>query len=175
MGTASKSANLVMSRRGLLLGGTAIALSPLLAACSSYVPEGRTTAQQLSRATILSKINGTRAANGRDPLSYNETLARAATTHARLMASRGQLSHTLGGSLRERVTAAGYRGAVGENLAGGQSTLEGAIAGWLASSGHRSTLLSSRFTEFGLAVATGGGEHSIYWAMILGGGFEAWQ
>lgn len=161
----------ILTRRNVLTLG----VGALAAGCSTYIPEGNTRPQQLSRATILSKINGARVANGRDPLSYSATLARAAQTHARLMASRGELSHSLGGTLRERVTAAGYTGAVGENLAGGQRTLEGAIKGWLESPGHRSTLLSSRFTEFGLSVASGRGELGVYWAMIMGGGFAAWQ
>ena len=53
-----------------------------------------------------------------------------------------------------------------------------AIDGWLASPGHRSTLLSDRFTEFGLAAARVGegrdSRYGIYWAFIAGGGYEAW-
>lgn len=161
----------LLSRRNFLIATAGFSF----ASCSQYIPEGASDPVGLSQATIMSKINGTRAANGRTPLRYNATLAKAATTHAALMASRGELSHSLGGSLRERVTAAGYRGAVGENLAGGQRTLELAIKGWLESPAHRSTLLSDRFTEFGLAVARGGGTHKIYWAMVLGGSFAAWQ
>ena len=95
------------------------------------------------------------------------------------MASKDQLSHDLGVTLRQRVTAAGYDGAVGENVAGGQATLEAAIQGWLNSPKHKDTLLSTRFTEFGLAVAyVGGGRKSrygVYWAFIAGGSFEAWR
>ncbi|HHB82586.1 MAG TPA: CAP domain-containing protein [Devosia sp.] len=167
--------NPVLSRRNLVGNILGLSAGFLVASCSQYIPEGATPPAALSRATMLAQINATRAANGRKPLSYNPILGRAATTHARLMASRGELSHTLGGSLRERVTAAGYRGAVGENLAGGQRTLELAIKGWLESPAHRSTLLNDRFNEFGLAVASGGGAHKIYWAMILGGSFAAWQ
>lgn len=146
-----------------------------LAACSSYVPEGTTRPSGLSRDVIMEKINATRAANGRRPLRYSSILARAAQNHTRLMAAEGELSHTLGGTLRERVTAVGYIGAVGENLAGGQTTLEGAIEGWLNSASHRSTLLSPNFVEFGLSVSQGRGELGTYWAMILGGPFENWR
>lgn len=159
------------SRRSVLTLMGAAALS----ACSSYVPEGTTRPTGLSRAVIMQKINDTRAANGRDALAYSSRLEQAAQTHTRLMASRGELSHTLGGTLRERVTAVGYIGAVGENLAGGQSTLEDAIEGWLNSPSHRSTLLSPKFVEFGLSVSQGSGDLGIYWAMILGGPFENWQ
>lgn len=169
-GPVPSSALPSLSRRAFvaMLGASA------LAACSTYVPEGRTGPQNLSRDVILQKINATRAANGRSALTYSSRLAQAAQTHARLMASRGELSHTLGGSLRERVTAVGYTGAVGENLAGGQTTLEGAIQGWLESPSHRNTLLSPNFTEFGLAVSQGNGRLGIYWAMILGGPQSNW-
>ena len=90
-----------------------------------------------------------------------------------------QLAHDVGIKLRQRVTDAGYKGAVGENLAGGQQTLEGAIDGWLNSPGHRSTLLSDKFVEFGVAVARVPAErksrYGIYWCFIAGGPFEAWR
>ncbi len=161
----------VFSRRNFI----GLSLGALVSGCASYIPDGRTTLPQLSRETIIAKINRVRTDNGRKPLSYNGALARAARIHANLMAARGELSHTVGGTLRERVNAAGYFGAVGENLAGGQRTLEGAIQGWMESAGHRSTLLSPRFTEFGLAAASGGGEYTTYWALIMGGTFEAWK
>ena len=165
------------SRRGFLVLGAA----GLLSACSAVgpAPGSATTPAQLSTASITAAINDVRRANGRPPLSYNPQLEAAARSQAQLMARRDQLSHDLGVTLRQRVTAAGYEGAVGENLAGGQKTLQQAIAGWLDSSSHRDTLLSTRFTEFGLAAASvGDGRKSgygTYWAMIAGGSFEAWR
>ncbi len=161
---------IIISRRAIL----AFSLLSLVGACSQYLPEGKTSPAEITRDLILAKINAVRAANFRAPLAYNDQLELAARTQADLMAATGKFSHTIGGTLRQRVTAAGYQGAVGENLAEGQSTLEGAIAGWLDSARHRSTLLSPNFTEFGLAVATGKGRHDIYWAMIFGGDFAAW-
>ena len=79
---------------------------------------------------------------------------------------------------RARTNQAGYVGAIGENLAGGQSTLEGAIDGWLNSPGHRATLLSDKFTEFGLAEAHTAADrksrYGTYWCFIAGGPFSAW-
>jgi uncharacterized protein YkwD len=160
-----------LTRRAFLVLGTAAAL----AGCTSAIirPAGTTSPAQLSTETILAKINGTRGTYGQKPLTYNVQLERAARTHANLMASRNTLSHTVGGSLRERVTAAGYKGAVGENLGAGQTTLESVIEGWLNSSGHRSTLLSPKFTEFGLAAARSDSGKT-YWAFIAGGDFSAW-
>ena len=167
----------LFTRRGFLVLGSA----GLLAACSySGPPAGvTTTPPALTTAAIVAAINGTRAANGRQALAYNHHLEEAARSQAKLMAARDQLSHNLGTSLRQRVTAAGYDGAVGENVAGGQTSLEQAIEGWLNSPKHRETLLSPRFTEFGLAVATvAAGKRSrygVYWAFVAGGSFEAWK
>lgn len=160
------------TRRSLLVLGTASAL----AACASTVPvlpKGGSSPESLSDDEILVAINAVRKANGASAWAYNDRLEIAARSQARLMAQKDTLSHDLGVTLRERVTAAGYLGAVGENLAKGYPNLQGTIQGWLGSSGHRSTLLSSRFTEFGLATArTSGGK--VYWAMIAGGSFQAW-
>jgi uncharacterized protein YkwD len=169
-----------LSRRGFIVLGAA----SLLSACSSVgtKPAGsatRTPPAALTTASITAAVNGIRARNGRPPLVYSEKLEDAARSQARLMASKDQLSHNLGITLRERVTSAGYDGAVGENVAGGQQTLEQAIEGWLASPKHRDTLLSTKFTEFGLAVASvpngKKSRYGIYWAFIAGGSFEAWK
>ena len=129
--------------------------------------------------TGIAAINGTRAKNGKPPLKYNSKLEAAARSQANLMATKDQLSHNLGVTLRQRVAAAGYDGAVGENVAGGQKSLEQAIQGWLDSPAHRNTLLSTRFTEFGLAVASVGpgrkSRYGTYWAFIAGGSFDAWK
>ena len=164
------------SRRSLLVLGGAF-----LAGCSAGIPPapGATSPTQLTHAAIMAAINNTRKRNGKPPLRYNSHLEAAARSQADLMASKDRLSHDLGVTLRQRVTNAGYDGAVGENVAGGQQTLEQAIQGWLASPGHRDTLLSTRFTEFGLAAARVRADHKsrygTYWAFIAGGPFAAWK
>ncbi len=162
-----------LSRRAVLvLGGSA-----LLSACASTIPplpaKVSDRPEDLSREQIVSTINAVRRANGASAWAYNPLLESAARSQARLMASKDTLSHDLGVTLRQRVTEAGYILAVGENVAKGYKTLPAAIEGWLASQGHRNTLLSNRFTEFGLAFArTGSGK--LYWALIAGGPYEAW-
>lgn len=168
-----------LSRRTVLVLGAAGLLSACTSAKPLPAPPTPTTPDRLTTAAILAAINGTRAANGKPPLRYNEKLEEAARSQARLMASRDQLSHDLGVTLRQRVSAAGYDGAVGENVAGGHTSLEQAIEGWLNSPKHRETLLSTRFVEFGLAVATvppgKKSRYGTYWAFIAGGSFDAWR
>lgn len=166
---------LTLTRRSFLVLASAAALS----ACASTIPvlpksASGTTPETLSDEQILTAINAVRAANGSPPWTYNSALETAARSQARLMAQKNTMSHDLGVTLRERVTAAGYIGAVGENVAKGYPTLAGAIEGWMNSSGHRSTLLSKKFTEFGLAATPGPGG-KMYWAMIAGGSFDAWR
>ena len=160
------------TRRGFVILGASAAL----AACSAtlpVLPKGASRPEDLSDAEIVTAINAVRQANGVKAWSYNANLEAASRFQAQLMASKDQLSHDLGVTLRERVTAAGYQGAVGENLAKGYPNLQGTIEGWLNSNGHRATLLSNKFTEFGMATArTSSGK--IYWAMIAGGSFGPW-
>jgi len=167
-----------MSRRAFIIVGAGASLS----ACASFgtnVPSGITKPQQLTQGSILAAVNEARRINGgHKPLTYNVALEAAARSQANLMAGKDQLAHNLGVTLRERVTAAGYDGAVGENIAGGQQSLQQAIEGWLNSPGHRATLLSDKFTEFGLAAAyVPSGRKSrygIYWCFIAGGPYSAW-
>lgn len=162
------------SRRAFLV----VSATAVLAACSSTMPplpaKVSDRPEDLSREQIVAAINEVRRANGAGPWRYSPALENAARSQARLMARQDKLSHDLGVTLRQRVSEAGYVLAVGENLAKGYKTLPETINGWLASQGHRNTLLSTRFVEFGLAVArTSSGK--LYWAMIAGGPFEAWQ
>ena len=165
-----------LTRRHFVAFGAAA----LLSGCTSAMaPSGSTASRELSQSAIIAAINGTRARNGKPPLKYNPRLESAARSQANLMAQKDTLSHNLGITLRQRVTTAGYEGAVGENVAGGQKSIEQAIEGWLNSPAHRNTLLSTRFTEFGLATASVGqgrkSRYGTYWAFIAGGSFEAWK
>jgi uncharacterized protein YkwD len=156
-----------------------------LSACASIgvttnVPAGDTTPQQLTQAAILSAINEARRINGNHkPMGYNLQLEAAARFQANLMAQKDTLAHDVGYTLRQRTDQQNYRGAVGENIAGGQTSLQQAIEGWLNSPGHRATLLSDKFVEFGLAQAhTAPGiksRYGNYWCFIAGGPVSAWM
>lgn len=175
--------NLTLMTTLLRCGLLILATVTLLAGCTSVVPpapgpQSSITPIELTQDGIIAAINSTRAANGKPPLHYNVQLESAARAQANVMAAKDKLSHDVGGSLRQRVTTVGYEGAVGENVAGGQKTLEQAISGWLNSPAHRDTLLSTRFEEFGLAVATVPANRPsmfrTYWAFIAGGPSSAW-
>lgn len=170
----------VITRRAFIILGAGASLSACASIGPTIAPSGATTPPQLTQASILAAINRARAANGgHKPMTYNVALEAAARRRVGLMVAKDQLAHDVGMKLRARTDEAGYHGAVGENLAGGQQTLEQAIDGWLNSPGHRATLLSDKFVEFGLAVARVPAErksrYGIYWCFIAGGPFEAWR
>jgi uncharacterized protein YkwD len=163
-----------LTRRSFLVLSAATALS----ACATTIPmlpaAVNASPDALTREQIMVAINTVRAANGAPAWSYSPQLEDAARSQARLMASKNTMSHDLGVTLRQRVTTAGYMGAVGENIGKGYPSLQGVIEGWMNSPGHRKTLLSPKFVEFGLATATASSRKR-YWAMIAGGSFDAWR
>jgi uncharacterized protein YkwD len=157
-----------LSRRNFITLFSGALLSSFTNVTHSYAAKS----SEYNAALFLKKINQVRAAHGARPFTYNKRLAKAAQTHSNLMARRNKMSHNLGASLPRRTAKVGYHGAVGENLASGYATLENVIEGWLRSPGHRATLLSKKYTEFGLAHAKASKDknnrHRDYWTLIAG-------
>ena len=55
-----------------------------------------------------------------------------------------------------------------ENLAWGEPSVEGVIAGWLSSPGHCSNLMSRDFVEVGVSCVLQPSDRTVpYWAMVL--------
>ena len=158
---------------GALIAGIAVGLG--LAACSSLSSVSSMSSKPaapipVSSGRAAALISAYRSQNGRGPVTVNARLMSAAADYSRAMAARDKINHRIGGSLPRRVSAAGYQwGAVAENLAAGFGSLDEAMAGWKASSGHRANLLNPLDTEIGVAAyaAPPGSKHRNYWALIL--------
>ncbi len=105
-------------------------------------------------------------------LKPNPLLDKAAGAHALEMARHSFLEHEGrdGSTSADRVTRAGYRWrSVGENIASGQTTPEQVVREWVRSPTHCANLMSSSFTEMGLAYAVDtSSEAGIYWTQQLG-------
>lgn len=145
------------------------ALALALAACSSLSMRP-VTPIGVDAGRAAGTISSFRAQNGLGPVRVNSRLMAAAADYARAMGERDKISHTIGGSLSKRISAAGYAsGAGAENLGAGYRSLDEVIAGWKASSGHRKNLLNRYVTEMGIAaVATpAGSKQRSYWALIM--------
>lgn len=147
----------------------AMAASPYVARCSVQAEDA------------LRRINAARAAGQRcgwrrmppaPPLRWNTSLLSAATAHSRDMASRNYFDHRSpeGRTVSERVTASRYKWKlVGENLAGGDRSVAGAVQGWIASPDHCQNLMNPKFADVALAcVARPGSQWGTYWTMVLG-------
>ena len=145
-------------------------LALVLAACSGGGSRQPATPISLDVGRTASLVSAYRAANGLGPVRVESRLMQAAATQARVMGERDRIGHRVAGPLPRRIWAAGYDwGAAAENLGAGYSNLDGAMAGWKASAGHRRNLLHPDVTEIGVAaVATPpGSKHRTYWALIL--------
>jgi hypothetical protein len=90
------------------------------------------------------------------PLSVDIRLVEAARLHSQDMASHNFLSHTgTGGSyFADRIDDAGYPWrSASENIAAGYTTAAAVVTGWMNSSGHRATLLSTSYRHVGIGYA----------------------
>ncbi|MEA2027879.1 MAG: CAP domain-containing protein [Campylobacterota bacterium] len=119
-------------------------------------------------------------------LSWNDALYKAAYEHSYDLANSGTFSHTGSGTIYditaqnlgltrgslfyERIANYNYSGSTtGENIAAGQSTTNEVMAGWMASDGHCANIMSSSFTEFGMALITHNSGYRYYWTQNFGG------
>jgi len=70
--------------------------------------------------------------------------------------------------MRKTITLAliSLVGTYGENIAAGYQTEAGVMDGWTNSEGHHANNINPIFTEFGLGLATGGGDTR--WVLMLG-------
>lgn len=134
---------------------------------------------------LLELHNEVRTEHGAPELCYQRDLAEAAKGHSEDMLERDYFAHVSpdGREPAERILAAGY-GKVGyrswrvaENLyrieglgaEPDRDGVEGAVAGWLESRGHRENLLDPALGEVGFGVASDGfagasGSEAVYTA-----------
>lgn len=137
---------------------------------------GGTVAQKLlalvNQARGEARVCGDKPFKAARPLRWNDVLAKASAAHAEDMARHSFLEHRGrdGSTPPERVARAGYRyRSTGENIAGGPTTAEGAVAGWIKSPPHCANLMNPAFTEMGAAFAVNtASELGVYWAQVFG-------
>jgi uncharacterized protein YkwD len=118
---------------------------------------------------VLRLVNDIRAAEGLEPLAWNDSLAGAAEAFAKDRASVGEGGHTGsdGSQPYERMQAGGYDGTnFGENVAVGQKTPAEVVKAWMDSPPHRKNILDPGFKELG--VGGGSGKGGNYWTQNFG-------
>ena len=116
-------------------------------------------------------------------LTWNPELYAAALEHATDLAYSNTFSHDGSGTeyditgdgqpskFYERIEANGYSNyfSVGENIAGGQRSLEEVMKAWMASPGHCENIMKSTYTEVGVAIVIKSDSlYQTYWAQNFG-------
>lgn len=105
------------------------------------------------------------------PLAWNRALAEAAEQHSVDMAVRRYFDHSSpdGSEAAQRVTAQGYNWrTIGENLAGGETSVASVISVWLKSPEHCQNIMNPAYSEVGVAcVRQAGSQLGNYWTMVL--------
>lgn len=128
--------------------------------------------QRLNALRASGAVCGTTAYAATGALVWNKTLLQAAAGHSTDMAQKNYFSHTGqdGRDPGQRVTAAGYIWSnTGENIAGGQRSVEQVMAGWTNSPGHCQNLMNPNFRDVAVAcVKNDASTYRFYWTMTLG-------
>ena len=138
------------------------------------IAAGQQSSDQVANQ-VLREINQQRALNGAGPLKLNRRLTSAARNHADDMVKRDYLEHRSpnGRGLTDRVTSAGYPWrAVAENLAAGNSSVNGTVRSWMTSPGHRDNMLNPDYSEAGVGYARFSGDgkrprYDHYWVVVF--------
>jgi streptogrisin C len=143
-------------------GRTLVALTVVGAALVGWAPSASSSetiglpSLTPREQSLFRAINEARAAHGAAPLRVEIHLQRAARGHSRAMVRSGNFAH---GDWYRRLRRHGVRGsALGETLAwgiGSKGTAAAIMSMWLASPGHRTTMLRQGFRLVGVGVAVG--------------------
>jgi uncharacterized protein YkwD len=118
------------------------------------VPTGGDSANWLQ---LLWKLhNAEREKVGLRGMLQNAQLESSAMRYAALMASRGQMSHSVDGtSVGGRIAATGYSWQrAGENIAAGQPSPAAVVRDWMNSPGHKQNILGP-YPDVGFGYARG--------------------
>lgn len=107
-------------------------------------------------------------------LYMHPSLRAAARGHSEDMARANYFSHTSldGRTFDQRIRSAGYAGSspLGENIAGGPSTAQAVVDGWMSSPAHCTNIMSAGFRALGVGYAfSPASAYRHYWTQSFGG------
>ena len=135
------------------------ALVTLLLAVLSPAAAGDLAADDISKESVVAEINRQRADWGLAPLRIDDRLDLAAEDRIADMVAIGYWGHQCpeGHSPFVTLESHDYRHRIaGENLAAGYETTMILVQSWMESPGHRANILSSEFSDIGVALIEGG-------------------
>lgn len=145
----------------------------LLSFVSKNFPSVLGQAIDISSEKLVSLTNEKRIENGVSALRFNEELSKAADLKASDMLSKNYWAHNSpdGKTPWVFIRNSGYTYVyAGENLARGFSSAEEVVNAWMASTTHRSNLLSETYEDIGFAVKKGklNGEETVLIVQMFG-------
>jgi uncharacterized protein YkwD len=158
--------------------------NPLCTTVDCEASEAWSAEWAAAEVTLVDLINQRRAAGAvcgetpyapAPPVEMNGFLRIAARLHSLDMAQQNYFSHTSldGRGVGDRIEEAGFAGAwpIGENIAAGSPSPEGAMEGWMNSPGHCTNIMDPTFRVVGFGYAyTPTSEMGHYWTNTFGGG-----
>lgn len=123
-------------------------------------------AREVYALEAVRRTNAQRAENGLPALRVDRQLMSAADQ--RVAELPDNFSHTRpdGQSASSWVQEITGAVAAGENIAMGQTSPQGAVAGWMESSGHRENILSGNYTRVGVSCHEAA-DGTIYWVQLF--------
>ncbi|MGV8840783.1 MAG: CAP domain-containing protein [Bauldia sp.] len=129
-------------------------------------PAGAQVPMAIATGISRDMINAFRGAARLALLDDDPLLMALATQQALAMATARTMSHTVAGSLQQRLATGGYGlRTAAENIGYGQGSLDEVLDAWMRSPPHRANILDRRMTSFGVGAAVVDGV--TYWALIL--------
>ncbi len=128
--------------------------------------------EEALRARVVQLVNHERTSRGIGEVRLNPLLNRMAEGYGCEMIEGGFFAHehpATGEGPGHRAINVGYIYlAIGENLAGGQTSPEQVVSEWMRSTqGHRENILASQWQDVGVGIRTGG-QHGVYWVLEFG-------
>lgn len=132
-------------------------------------------------AEVLQRVNALRAVGAvcgttiyaaAAPLNWNSLLLKAASGHSADMANNNYFSHVSldGKTMAQRISEAGYSySAAAENIAAGDSDVQGVVGRWLNSPGHCINMMNATYRDIAVACKrSDSSSYGRYWTMNLG-------
>jgi uncharacterized protein YkwD len=129
-----------------------------LIALAIALPLAAQTHTEITRSSVIASMNERRVAQGLAPLHEDPRLDAAAEARVADMLELAYWGHQSpdGRSPFLLLKPNGYNfAAAGENLAAGFETAEVLIEGWMESPGHRDNILSTMYSDCGVAIIDG--------------------
>lgn len=141
----------------MLSGG--LVISQVMMGISYYSGPGITSeTPEVMSKNIITYTNDQRAKIGIDKLSENQTLNEAATLKLADMFENNYWEHVAPSGVQawDFIKKTGYTYQyAGENLAKGYHDSASTVGAWMDSQTHKENILSSKYTEIGVAVGSG--------------------